>query len=179
MPCPATVGAETTSKGIAMPPVAVRSPKLVRLLHLYELYGRRLILDAGRAKAERAGDVYEDPQTLFLTDSGKAFSSSALGSWSKRMHTANDAYAGLLKGDRLPSLNDYRSIFVTDRMENPERAGPSDEGAAIIMGNSVGAWNTHYWKNKRARLADDASQQMEAYRHGLLRASVAVARARQ
>lgn len=57
---------------------------------------------------------------------------------------------------------------MADRLENPERPGPSNEGAAIIMGNSVGQWFQSYWPNKMRRLAEKATQDMNGYRQSLL-----------
>lgn len=61
-------------------------------------------------------------------------------------------------------LNKYRNIFVTDRLQNPHIPGPSNEGAAIIMGNSVPTWKAAYHNNRRAWLADRAAADAEKYR---------------
>lgn len=53
---------------------------------------------------------------------------------------------------------------MTDRLENPEMPGPSNEGAAIIMGNSVPTWKAAYHNNRRAWLADRAAADAEKYR---------------
>lgn len=65
------------------------------------------------------------------------------------------------------TLREYRAVFVTDRLENPGRPGPSNEGAAIIMGNSVPRWVT-YWKTRRQTLSGRAAGDMAAYRHACL-----------
>lgn len=49
-------------------------------------------------------------------------------------------------------------------MDNPDIPGPSNEGAAIIMGNSVSTWKAAYHNNHRARLADQAAADAEKYR---------------
>lgn len=54
-------------------------------------------------------------------------------------------------------------------MENPERAGPDNEGAAIVMGNSVPTWRKSYWKAKRHTQADKAVKAMAEYRAQLLK----------
>lgn len=65
---------------------------------------------------------------------------------------------------KLVALNKYRNVFVSDRMDNPDIPGPSNEGAAIIMGNSVSTWKGAYHNNRRARLADQAAADAEKYR---------------
>ncbi len=65
-------------------------------------------------------------------------------------------------------LNKYRSVFVTDRLERPDVPGPSNEGAAIIMGNSVRQWHASYWPTRRQTQARQAVEGMEAYRQHLL-----------
>lgn len=65
-------------------------------------------------------------------------------------------------------FNDYRKVFVTDRMEQPDRPGPNNDGAATIMGNSVRQWHESYWPNKRRKLAQQAADEMDQYRSSLL-----------
>jgi hypothetical protein len=70
---------------------------------------------------------------------------------------------------RLP-LNSYRKVMVTDRKEHPERPGPCDEGAAIIMGNTARpTWDNSYWYRRRQALAEQAAANMGVYRSELLR----------
>lgn len=52
-------------------------------------------------------------------------------------------------------------------MERPERPGPSPEGAAIIMGNSVPTWHRNYWARGRTVQADQAARMQELYREAL------------
>jgi hypothetical protein len=66
-------------------------------------------------------------------------------------------------------LNRYRSVFVTDRMENPGRPGPSNEGAATIMGTSVRQWTATYWPTKRQTEVNEAAKAMAVYRESLRR----------
>jgi hypothetical protein len=63
--------------------------------------------------------------------------------------------------------------MVTDRMENPDRPGPSNEGAALIMGNSVPTWESVYWKRRRQVQVEQATDAMQAYRNSLLREAAA------
>ena len=62
----------------------------------------------------------------------------------------------------------YRPVFVTDRLERPHVPGPSNEGAAIIMGNSVRQWHASYHPGKRQKQANNAVQALGAYREALL-----------
>jgi hypothetical protein len=103
---------------------------------------------------------YEDPGNLFITRDGAAF--QGLTDWYAKLHTSERA-----PYPQLP-LNSYRSVFITDRMENPCTPGPSNQGAAVIMGNSVGTWDRAYWKNKRLREAEQAGKAMAVYRESLL-----------
>lgn len=64
-------------------------------------------------------------------------------------------------------LAKFRRVYVTDRLERPERPGPSPEGAAIIMGNSVPTWHRSYWGRGRTVQADQAARMQEAYREAL------------
>jgi hypothetical protein len=84
----------------------------------------------------------------------------------------NCRYAKLHKTHKAPfqpvPLNKYRSIFVTDRLQNPDTPGPSNEGAAIIMGNSVPTWEASYHNNRRAWLADKAAADAEKYRQACM-----------
>jgi hypothetical protein len=95
-------------------------------------------------------------------NSGRGFED--LSKWYKTMH-----FLHLAPYKRI-TLQDYRSVFVSDRMENPEVPGPSNEGAAVIMGNSVRTWEATYWKNKRMRQAKQAAKEMGKYRDHHLKA---------
>jgi hypothetical protein len=150
---------KTSSRGKAYPPVPILSPKLHKLLNVWEMLGRPKVVDAAQA----TNPNYKDPATLFLTDKGRAYKS--LSKWSNKVHLNNGAYPGQAR----PTLNDYRTIMVTDRLENPDRAGPSNDGAAILMGTSVAQWHASYWKTKRSTLATRAAGDMANYRAELLR----------
>ena len=98
-----------------------------------------------------------DPQlALFLTKDGKAF--AALSKWYRDLHVSHMAPFPLL------TLTSYRSVFVADRMEDPSRAGPSNDGAATLMGNTTRQWEASYWKNKRRKEAKQAAKEVHAYR---------------
>jgi hypothetical protein len=159
---------KTSGRGVVTPPIPILSLKLRRLLQLYELRGRPVLVQAASHKTG-----YVEPQNLFLNDHGDAY--SKLSDWSKRVHADHQAYSSIASVSAVPSLRDYRSIMITDRMEHPERPGPEPEGAAIIMGNSQQAWEQHYWKTKRLHQAGKAAEAQGAYRESCL----AEARARK
>lgn len=104
---------------------------------------------------------YEDPTNMFLTKSGYPFDD--LSKWYKSVHV------GYMAPYPVITLRQYRDVFVSDRMDNPDIPGPSNEGAAIIMGNSVPTWEASYWKNKRVKQATKAGQDMGKYRDHHLR----------
>jgi hypothetical protein len=104
---------------------------------------------------------YQDPSHMFLASNGAPF--KCLSKWYRDLHVRHRAPYSLLP------LNDYRQVFVTDRMEDPDRAGPSNEGAATIMGNTVRQWEASYWKNKRIKVAKEATKALGAYRDSHLR----------
>ena len=60
-----------------------------------------------------------------------------------------------------------RHLFVTDRRERGGE-GPSDRGAAYLMGNSVLQWDRVYDVNFGQREAQGAVEAMAAWRQGLL-----------
>lgn len=61
-----------------------------------------------------------------------------------------------------------RHIFVTHRLEHPELPGPSNESAAVVMGNSVDAWKRYYHVNFQHYGAKEAVERMGAYRQACL-----------
>lgn len=69
-----------------------------------------------------------------------------------------------------PALNPSicRQIFVAERMSDGAAAGPSDRGAAMIMGHSVKQWHDWYDLKFHSRLAQNAVNAMQEWRHSLL-----------
>lgn len=61
-----------------------------------------------------------------------------------------------------------RHIFVDERCSAEHVAGPSGQGAARIMGNSVGRWAISYDKNLHTREVQAAVDAMEQWRSELL-----------
>jgi hypothetical protein len=147
---------KNSNRGIAMPTVPIKSSKLCKLLGIWTKFGRPRFEDM----AKECQPGWKDPETLFISAQGKSF--QGLTAWYKGVHEQHNAPYPYLP------INTYRKVFVTDRLENPDRPGPSNEGAAIIMGNSVRQWQATYWPNKIQKLAQGAAEDMEAYRQGLL-----------
>jgi hypothetical protein len=147
---------KNSNRGIAMPTVPITSSKLCKLLGTWTKHGRPRFEDM--AKEIQPG--WKDPETLFISAQGKSF--QGLTAWYKSVHETHNAPYPYLP------INTYRKVFVADRLENPDRPGPSNEGAAIIMGNSVRQWQASYWPNKQQKLAHGAAADMEVYRQGLL-----------
>ncbi len=145
---------KTSRQGISMPPVPIYSGKLECLLDVYTAKVRTKIIHDAQAKKPN----YKDPKTLFVTRDGKAW--VALSKWYRDLHIRHMAPYPLI------SLNAYRSVFVSDRMKDAGTHGdtPSNEGFAIIMGNSMNMWNKTYWKNKRIDLANKAAAELAKYR---------------
>lgn len=147
---------KTSHRGIAMPTVPIESSKLCKLLGVWTKYGRPRF----EQMAAEAQPNWRDPETLFISAQGKSF--QGLTAWYKAVHEQHRAPYPYLP------INTYRKVFVSDRLENPDRPGPSNEGAAIIMGNSVRQWHASYWPNKQQKLADGAAKDMATYRKNLL-----------
>jgi hypothetical protein len=143
---------KNSSRGVAMPQVPITSNKLCRLLYTWLEVGRPSLV--GHAK--NRDSTYTDPKTLFITNRGMAF--QELSKWYKLLHIKYKAPYPII------TLQAYRSVFVTDRLEDPDRPGPDNEGAATIMGNSVAQWEASYYKNKRIKLAQKATRAMGSYR---------------
>jgi hypothetical protein len=148
---------KNSGRGISMPQVPIESPKLLRLLRAWINLGRPSITSHA---SRRDADEYKDPETLFLSPHGLQY--TELSKWYRDVHVKYAAPYPII------TLQAYRSVFVTDRMEDPDRPGPSNEGAATIMGNSVRQWGASYFKNKKIKQAKAASKEMAAYRRSHL-----------
>ena len=62
-----------------------------------------------------------------------------------------------------------RHIYVTERLEAEEDApGPSHEGAALAMGNSVRQWAQSYQLNRDQAKIQKAVNKMPAWRESML-----------
>lgn len=109
------------------------------------------------AHAQLAGD---DVGTLLVTNSGRPFSCSTFGVGWRALMTRHGAGASF-------TFRRMRHIFVEDRLDHPDRPGPSNEDAAHVMGNSVRAWKEHYHTSYEAKAATRAVDSMAEYRLAL------------
>jgi hypothetical protein len=148
---------KNSGRGASMPPVPIESSKLDRLLRAWIGTGRPAITT--HASTINPG-TYKDPEFLFLSPHGLHY--RELSKWYRDLHIKYAAPYPLI------TLQAYRSVFVSDRLEDPGRPGPSNEGAATIMGNSVPQWEASYYKNKRVKQVKEATKNMAAYRRSHL-----------
>lgn len=126
---------------------------LAELLLLY-LEGPRKLLLQHTLLAEETCD------TVFMDSSCRTFGSSSLCTyWQSWMRS--------LGGPPLtPSI--CRKIFVTERCSDNPAPGPSDRGAAMVMGHSTRQWLDWYDVKFHAKLAQHAVDAMKAWRHAML-----------
>lgn len=99
--------------------------------------------------------------TIFMDRQGRSFQNATLSlHWTKWL----DHHAGC----RMPP-SQCRQVFVDERRGNKAVAGPSDAGAAHIMGHSVAQWDAWYDKQFYARQGQNAVNAMDTWRQNLLR----------
>ena len=61
-----------------------------------------------------------------------------------------------------------RSIFVDERMSEDRAPGPSDEGAAMVMGHSTNAWRKNYDKRYFSRTCQNTVDAMGVWKQTML-----------
>lgn len=61
-----------------------------------------------------------------------------------------------------------RQVFVDERQSNSASAGPSNQGAAMIMGHNVKQWGKWYDMDFHPRLAQNAVDGMQSWRAAML-----------
>ena len=124
---------------------------LAELLHMYLQQPRMKLLSSTRSTADH----------VFMNLQGGPFDNS--GSfcfyWQR-----------FLVSHGAPALNPSicRQIFVLERMGDGAAVGPSDRGAAMVMGHSVKQWHDWYDLKFHSRLAQDAVNSMQDWRRCLL-----------
>ena len=124
---------------------------LAELLHMY--------LEGPRIKLMSSTDSTTDH--VFMDLQGRPFvDSSSFSYYWQRFLTNHGA----------PALNPSicRQIFVLERMSDGAAAGPSNRGAAMVMGHSVKQWHDWYDLKFHSRLAQNAVDSMQGWRHCLL-----------
>ena len=102
----------------------------------------------------------DDVGTLLVSNGGRPFTCSSFGVGWRGLMARNGAKASF-------SYQRMRHIFVEDRLDHPDRPGPSNEDAAHVMGNSVRAWKEHYHTSFEAKAATRAVDSMAEYRLAL------------
>ena len=126
-------------------------PELANLLKLHLSEGWTLLTEYNGA---------EDACHVFVDMQGRPFNHSNFSGYWSRIMKAIDA--PLLS----PSL--CRQVFVLERRSEERVAGPSDRGAAMVMGHSVKQWDKWYDLNFHARQAQQAVNAMTTWRQALL-----------
>lgn len=129
--------------------------ELAFIMQLHLSQGHQLLTDyIGR---EGEFHVFVDKQGRPFTDSNFTIY------WDKMMHAMG------LTPAISPSL--CRQVFVHERRSVGRADGPSDKGAAMVMGHSLQQWTKWYDLDFHKREAQAAVDAMTAWRHKLLAAS--------
>lgn len=126
---------------------------LAELLHMYLQQPRIKLMSSTGSTTDH----------VFMNLRGKPFdSSSSFSNYWQRFLVIHGA----------PALNPSicRQIFVLERMSDGAAVGPSDRGAAMVMGHSVKQWHDWYDLKFHSRLAQDAVNSMQDWRRCLLEA---------
>ena len=124
---------------------------LAELLHMY--------LERPRIKLMSSTGSTTDH--VFMDLQGRPFvDSSSFSSYWQRFMVNHGA----------PAVNPSmcRQIFVLERMSDDAAAGPSNRGAAMVMGHSVKQWRDWYDLKFHSRLAQNAVDSMQGWRQSLL-----------
>jgi hypothetical protein len=118
---------KNSSKGVAGFEVTINNPNLHALLVIYEELCRGPIL------MQASNDLDVEPTTLFFDEStGMPLTPHQLDVWFRRLQVQYE----LPLPQPMPQTS-LRHIMTTDRREHPHLPGPSDQGAALGMGNSL------------------------------------------
>ena len=91
---------------------------------------------------------------VFMSLRGKRFSSSSSFTTYWQQHMAS-------KGGPPLDPSTCRQVLVVERMFEGAAAGPSDRGAAMVMGHSVKQWLDSYNLKFHPRLAQNAVDAMQ------------------
>ena len=127
--------------------------ELAELLHMYLEGPRRTLMS-------RLQNTHDH---VFMDLQGRPFFTLASGSFSYY-------WQRFLVNHGAPALNPSicRQIFVVERMSEDAAVGPSNRGAAMIMGHSVKQWHDWYDLKFHSRLAQNAVDCMQDWRLCLL-----------
>jgi hypothetical protein len=98
---------------------------------------------------------------IFMDQQGRGFSNPTLSThWVKWLEQET--------GSRMPP-SQCRQVFVDERRSDSRVEGPSDAGAAHIMGHSVTQWDKWYDQQFYIRQGQNAVNAMDKWRQNLLR----------
>lgn len=97
---------------------------------------------------------------VFMSKTGKGFDNATFSTYWTNWLLANG-------GNRMPP-SFCRQVFVAERRDDARVVGPSDQGAALIMGNSVAQWDKWYDMQFEGRLGQNAVDAMASWRQALL-----------
>ena len=61
-----------------------------------------------------------------------------------------------------------RQVFVDERQSHTAAAGPSNQGAAMVMGHSIKQWDKWYHMQYHPRMAQNAVDGMQSWRAAML-----------
>ena len=127
--------------------------ELAEMLLLY-LEGPRQVLLQAELNADEACD------TVFMDKRCRPFTSSTLClHWQSFMRS---------QGGPAVAPSQCRKIFVTERRSDDAVPGPSDRGAAMVMGHSDRQWTNWYDVKFHAKLAQHAVDAMKLWRLALM-----------
>lgn len=104
----------------------------------------------------------EDEPHVFVDNKGRPFNDSNLTIYWDKMLTSMGLHPAIS-----PSL--CRQVFVHERRSAERVEGPSDRGAAMVMGHSLAQWTKWYDLDFHKREAQQAVDAMAAWRENLLR----------
>ena len=124
---------------------------LAELLHMYLQQPRIKLMSSTGSTTDH----------VFMNLQGRPFDSSS---------SFSNYWQRFLVNHGAPALNPSicRQIFVLERMSDGAAVGPSDRGAAMVMGHSVKQWHDWYDLKFHSRLAQDAVNSMQDWRRCLL-----------
>ena len=127
---------------------------LAKLLHTYIASPRKALLDHHLL----IGDTCP---YLFMDMHGRGFQDAAVFTlyWQKRLVSRGGVPMN-------PSM--CMKVFVEERQSNSAAAGPSNEGAAMVMGHSVKQWHKWYDMQYHPRMAQNAVDGMQSWRAAML-----------
>ena len=129
-------------------------PDLAQLMHTYLGAPRKALLDHHLLIGDTCPYVFMDMH-------GRGFGDAAVLSvyWQNWLVSRGGVPMN-------PSM--CRQVFVDERQSNSAAAGPSNQGAAMVMGHSVKQWDKWYDMRYHPRMAQNAVDSMQSWRAAML-----------